>query len=68
MKDLSYYLESFDISFTLIGLCETWAIKTNKDILNMPENITMNTVFDQIKKEEGLAYIYIYIYIEHDTI
>ena len=36
LKDLSYYLDSFDISFTFIGLCETWATKTNNDLLSMP--------------------------------
>ena len=36
LKDLSYYLDSFDISFTFIGLCETWATKTNSDLLSMP--------------------------------
>ena len=36
MKDLSYYLESFDMTFTFIGLCETWATKTNIDLLSMP--------------------------------
>ena len=36
MKYVSYYLESFDISFTFIGLSETWATQINEDILNMP--------------------------------
>ena len=35
MKDFSYYLEGLDISFSFIGLSETWATKTNEDILNM---------------------------------
>ena len=33
---MSYYLDSFDISFTFIGLCETWATITNNDLLSMP--------------------------------
>ena len=58
IKDLSYYLESFDISFTFIGSCETWATKTNIDVLSMPGYNHEHCIRSN-KKEEGLAYIYI---------
>ena len=36
LNDLTYYLDGLNTSFSFIGLCETWANHTNKDILNIP--------------------------------
>ena len=36
IKDLTYYLDDLNTSFSFIGLCETWATHSNKDILNIP--------------------------------
>ena len=36
IKDLTYYLDDLNTSFSFIGLCETWANHSNKDILNIP--------------------------------
>ena len=36
IKDLTYYLDDLNTSFSFIGLCETWANHSNKDIMNIP--------------------------------
>ena len=36
IKDLTYYLDDLNTSFSFIGLCETWANHSNIDILNIP--------------------------------
>ena len=57
LKDLSYYLEGFDISFSFIGLSETWATKTNEDILNMPGYNHEHCI--RVSKKGGGVSIYI---------
>ena len=56
MKDFLYYLEGLDISFTFIGLSETWATKTNEDILNMLRYNHEHCIRVSMKGE-GSAYI-----------
>ena len=34
LSDLTYYLDNLGITFSFLGLCETWATKSNEDILN----------------------------------
>ena len=63
LKDFSYYLEGLDISFSFIGLSETWATKTNEDILNMP-GYNHETLYSS--KKEGRRSQH--IYIEYNTI
>ena len=36
LTDLSYYLENLNVSFSFIGISETWATKFNNHILNIP--------------------------------
>ena len=47
--------------YVFVLICQYYVVlleRTNKDIIYIYIYITMNTVSDQIKKEEGLAYIY----------
>ena len=57
LKDFSYYLEGLDISFSFIGLSETWATKTNEDILNMPGYNHEHCI--RVSKKGGGVSIYI---------
>ena len=63
MPYLSYYLESFDISFTFSGLCETCATKTNIDLLSMPGYNHEHCIRSSNKVGGVSIYMYIYIYI-----
>ena len=57
MKDCSYYLEGLDNSFAFIGLSETWATKSNENILNMPGYNHEHCI--RVSKKEGGVSIYI---------
>ena len=36
IKDFTYYIDNLNITFTFIGLSETWASEINHDLLEIP--------------------------------
>jgi len=56
LNDFTYYLDNLNVCFTFIGLCETWATRTNKDILNIPGYKHEQCIRSNKKRGEGSAY------------
>ena len=36
IEEFTCYLDNLDMTFTFIGVCETWTAQLNEDLLNMP--------------------------------
>ena len=57
LKDLRYYIDNLNITFTFIGLSETWATESNPDLLEIPAYKHKQCI--QIRRE-GEIQIYAY--------
>ena len=81
IKDLTYYLDDLNTSFSFIGLCETWANHSNKDLLNIPgyeqclrtnkkgggvSIYILNTIQYTVRKKLSLPKMYETVFIEVD--
>ena len=64
LKDFIYYIDNLDITFTFIGICETWATKNNQDILNIPGYSHEQCIRSNNKRGGGVS-IYVHNNIQY---
>ena len=58
IKDFTYYIDNLNITFTFIGLSETWASEINHNLLEIPGK-PMNNAFVRIRRKwAGQDYTY----------
>ena len=65
IKDLMYYIDNINIPFSFIGLSETWASETNKDLLEIPGYMHEQCIRSN-KKKGGETSLYIYNSIQYN--
>ena len=64
IKDLMYYIDNMNITFSFIGLSETWASETNKDLLEIPGYMHEQCIRSNKKKGGGTS-LYIHNSIQY---
>ena len=61
-KDFTYYIDNLNITFTFIGLSETWASEINNDLLKIPVFTHEQYLRTNKKKGDGTS-----LYIRHSS-
>ena len=55
LKDFMYYIDNLDTIFHFIGVSETWATKSNEDLLNIPNFSHVQCIRSNGKKAGGVS-------------